>query len=221
MNQDLKKENSAKQAFKLIEPDLQKDTVIGIGTGSTTNFFIEELNRANIHIKGVVCSSNTSESLIDNSYDIFSLNEVHSIDFYIDGADEYNDRKELIKGGGGALTREKILANSSDKFICIVDETKHVDLLGTFPLPIEVIEIARSAISRELMKMGGKPIFRNGFTTDNGNQIVDIHNLPIEIPYDLEARINNIPGVVENGIFANRKADIIICASDNNIEIIY
>tara|TARA_B100001559_G_scaffold300612_1_gene286872 strand:- start:3523 stop:4188 length:666 start_codon:yes stop_codon:yes gene_type:complete len=221
MNQDLKKENSAKQAFKLIEPDLQKDTVIGIGTGSTTNFFIEELNRANIHIKGVVCSSNTSESLIDNSYDIFSLNEVHSIDFYIDGADEYNDRKELIKGGGGALTREKILAYSSDKFICIVDETKHVDLLGTFPLPIEVIEIARSAISRELMKMGGKPIFRNGFTTDNGNQIVDIHNLPIEIPYDLEARINNIPGVVENGIFANRKADIIICASDNNIEIIY
>ena len=221
MNQDLKKENSAKQAFKLIEPDLQKDTVIGIGTGSTTNFFIEELNRANIHIKGVVCSSNTSESLIDNSYDIFSLFLVHSIDFYIDGADEYNDRKELIKGGGGALTREKILAYSSDKFICIVDETKHVDLLGTFPLPIEVIEIARSAISRELMKMGGKPIFRNGFTTDNGNQIVDIHNLPIEIPYDLEARINNIPGVVENGIFANRKADIIICASDNNIEIIY
>ena len=220
MNQDLKKENSAKQAFKLIEPDLQKDTVIGIGTGSTTNFFIEELNRANIHIKGVVCSSNTSESLIDNSYDIFSLNEVHSIDFYIDGADEYNDRKELIKGGGGALTREKILAYSSDKFICIVDETKHVDLLGTFPLPIEVIEIARSAISRELMKMGGKPIFRSGFTTDNGNQIVDIHNLPIEIPYDLEARINNIPGVVENGIFANRKADIIICASDNNIEVI-
>ena len=221
MNQDLKKENSAKQAFKLIEPDLQKDTVIGIGTGSTTNFFIEELNRANIHIKGVVCSSNTSESLIDNSYDIFSLNEVHSIDFYIDGADEYNDRKELIKGGGGALTREKILAYSSDKFICIVDETKHVDLLGTFPLPVEVIEIARSAISRELMKMGGKPIFRSGFITDNGNQIVDIHNLPIEIPYDLEARINNIPGVVENGIFANRKADIIISASDNNIEIIY
>ncbi|MFL2706762.1 MAG: ribose-5-phosphate isomerase RpiA [Gammaproteobacteria bacterium] len=220
MNQDLKKENSAKQAFKLIEPDLQKDTVIGIGTGSTTNFFIEELNRANIHIKGVVCSSNTSESLIDNSYDIFSLNEVHSIDFYIDGADEYNDRKELIKGGGGALTREKILAYSSDKFICIVDETKHVNLLGTFPLPVEVIEIARSAISRELMKMGGKPIFRSGFITDNGNQIVDIHNLPIEIPYDLEARINNIPGVVENGIFANRKADIIICASDNNIEII-
>jgi ribose 5-phosphate isomerase A len=220
MNQDLKKENSAKEAFKLIKPNLQKDTVIGIGTGSTTNFFIEELNKEKIHIKGVICSSNASEKLIDNSYDVFSLNEVHSIDFYVDGADEYNDRKELIKGGGGALTREKILAYSSDKFICIVDETKHTDLLGRFPLPIEVIEIARSAISRELMKMGGKPVFRNGFTTDNGNQIVDIHNLPIEVPYDLEAVINNIPGVVENGIFANRKADIIICASDNKIEVI-
>ena len=220
MNQDLKKENSAKEAFKLIKPNLQKDTVIGIGTGSTTNFFIEELNREKIHIKGVICSSNASEQLIDNSYEIFSLNEVHSIDFYIDGADEYNDRKELIKGGGGALTREKILAYSSDQFICIVDETKHTDLLGRFPLPIEVIEIARSAISRELMKMGGKPVFRNGFTTDNGHQIIDIHNLPIEVPYDLEAEINNIPGVVENGIFANRKADIIVCASDNNIEVI-
>jgi ribose 5-phosphate isomerase A len=220
MNQDLKKENSAKEAFNLIKPNLQKDTVIGIGTGSTTNFFIEELNKEKIHIKGVICSSNASEQLIDNSYDVFSLNEVHSIDFYVDGADEYNDRKELIKGGGGALTREKILAYSSDQFICIVDETKHTDLLGRFPLPIEVIEIARSAISRELMKMGGKPVFRNGFTTDNGNQIVDIHNLPIEVPYDLEAEINNIPGVVENGIFANRKADIIICASDNKIEVI-
>ena len=220
MNQDLKKENSAKEAFKLIKPNLQKDTVIGIGTGSTTNFFIEELNREKIHIKGVICSSNASEKLIDNSYDIFSLNEVHSIDFYVDGADEYNDRKELIKGGGGALTREKILAYSSDQFICIVDETKHTDLLGRFPLPIEVIEIARSAISRELMKMGGKPVFRNGFTTDNGHQIIDIHNLPIEVPYDLEAEINNIPGVIENGIFAKRKADIIVCASDNNIEVI-
>jgi len=220
MNQDLKKENSAKEAFKLIKPNLQKDTVIGIGTGSTTNFFIEELNKEKVHIKGVICSSNASEKLIDNSYDVFSLNEVHSIDFYVDGADEYNDRKELIKGGGGALTREKILAYSSDQFICIVDETKHTDLLGRFPLPIEVIEIARSAISRELMKMGGKPVFRNGFTTDKGHQIIDIHNLPIEVPYDLEAEINNIPGVIENGIFANRKADIIVCASDNNIEVI-
>jgi ribose 5-phosphate isomerase A len=146
---------------------------------------------------------------------------VHSLDFYVDGADEYNDRKELIKGGGGALTREKILAYSSESFICIVDETKHTDLLGReFPLAIEVIEIARSAVSRELMKMGGKPIFRNGFTSDNGNQIVDVHNFPIEIPYELEAEINNIPGVVENGIFAKRKADVIICATDNSINIL-
>jgi ribose 5-phosphate isomerase A len=221
MNQDLKKKNSAIEAFNLINPKLNKDSVIGIGTGSTTNFFIEELNSSNLHIKGVVCSSKASASLIRNTYDVLSLNEVHSLDFYVDGADEYNDRKELIKGGGGALTREKILAYSSESFICIVDETKHTDLLGReFPLAIEVIEIARSAVSRELMKMGGKPIFRNGFTSDNGNQIVDVHNFPIEIPYELEAEINNIPGVVENGIFAKRKADVIICAADNSINIL-
>jgi|TARA_B100001063_G_scaffold245192_1_gene280138 ribose 5-phosphate isomerase A len=221
MNQDLKKKNSAIEAFNLINPKLNKDSVIGIGTGSTTNFFIEELNSSNLHIKGVVCSSKASASLIRNTYDVLSLNEVHSLDFYVDGADEYNDRKELIKGGGGALTREKILAYSSESFICIVDETKHTDLLGReFPLAIEVIEIARSAVSRELMKMGGKPIFRNGFTSDNGNQIVDVHNFPIEIPYELEAEINNIPGVVENGIFAKRKADVIICATDNSINIL-
>ena len=221
MNQDLKKKNSAIEAFNLINPKLNKDSVIGIGTGSTTNFFIEELNSSNLHIKGVVCSSKASASLIRNTYDVLSLNEVHSLDFYVDGADEYNDRKELIKGGGGALTREKILAYSSESFICIVDETKHTDLLGReFPLAIEVIEIARSAVSRELMKMGGKPIFRNGFTSDNGNQIVDVHNFPIEIPYEIEAEINNIPGVVENGIFAKRKADVIICATDNSINIL-
>ena len=221
MNQDLKKKNSAIEAFNLIKSKLHKDSVLGIGTGSTTNFFIEELNSSDLHIKGVVCSSKASASLIRNTYDVLSLNEVHSLDFYVDGADEYNDRKELIKGGGGALTREKILAYSSENFICIVDETKHTDLLGReFPLAIEVIEIARSAVSRELMKMGGKPIFRNGFTSDNGNQIVDVHNFPIEIPYELEAEINNIPGVVENGIFAKRKADVIICATDNSINIL-
>ena len=220
MNQDLKKEKSAKEAFSFIEKDIKKDSVIGIGTGTTTNFFIEELNKARLHIKGVVCSSVASEKLIDRSYEVLTLNEVHSIDFYIDGADEYNDRKELVKGGGGALTREKILAYSSDIFVCIVDESKYTDLLGKFPLPIEVIEIARSAISRELMKMGGKPIFRNGFISDNGNQIIDIHNLPLDIPYELEVKLNNIPGVVENGIFANRKADVIICSTDSSIDII-
>ena len=218
MNQDQKKEKSAKEAYKLIEPSIRRDSVIGIGTGSTTNYFIEELNLARLDIKGVVCSSEASAELIDNVYQVLSLNEVHSIDFYVDGADEFNDRKELIKGGGGALTREKILASCSETFICIVDESKFTNLLGSFPLPIEVLEIARSAISRELMKMGGKPIFRNGFTTDNGHQIIDIHNLPMEVPYELEEKINNLPGVVENGIFSKRKADIILSATDSEIK---
>lgn len=218
MNQDQKKEKSAKEAYKLIEPSIRRDSVIGIGTGSTTNYFIEELNQARLDIKGVVCSSEASAGLIDNVYQVLSLNEVHSIDFYVDGADEFNDRKELIKGGGGALTREKILASCSETFICIVDESKFTNLLGSFPLPIEVLEIARSAISRELMKMGGKPIFRNGFTTDNGHQIIDIHNLPMEVPYELEEKINNLPGVVENGIFSKRKADIILSATDSEIK---
>ncbi len=221
MSQDTKKKNSAKAAFDLIEPSLNKDVVLGIGTGSTTNFFIEELNSSDIDIKGVVCSSIASENYLNSSFKVLSLNEIHSIDFYIDGADEFNDRFELIKGGGGALTREKILAYSSDKFICIVDDSKHSDLLGKFPLPIEVLEIARSAISREIMKMGGKPIYRNGFITDNGNQIIDVHNLLIEVPFELEEKINNIPGVVENGIFSNRKADVIVKAKDKGIEVLY
>ena len=220
MNQETKKKSSAKAAFDLIKPDLNKDTVLGIGTGSTTNFFIDELNASNIEIKGAVCSSISSEKNLNPSVKILSLNEVHSIDFYIDGADEFNDRFELIKGGGGALTREKILAYSSSKFICIVDDTKHVDLLGKFPLPIEVLEIARSAISREIMKMGGRPVYRNEFITDNGNQIIDVHNFPIQIPMELEEQLNNIPGVVENGIFSNRKADIIINANNNGLQII-
>tara|TARA_Y100001936_G_scaffold89137_1_gene87620 strand:+ start:39 stop:710 length:672 start_codon:yes stop_codon:yes gene_type:complete len=220
MTQDIKKKNSAKAAFELIKPNLNKDIVLGIGTGSTTNFFIEELNESDIDIKGAVCSSISSEEKLNPSIKVIGLNEVHSIDFYVDGADEFNDRFELIKGGGGALTREKILAYSSDKFVCIVDDSKHTDLLGKFPLPIEVLEIARSAISREMMKMGGKPVYRNGFITDNGNQIIDVHNLPIEIPFELEEKINNIPGVVENGIFSNRKADVIIQSKESGVELL-
>ena len=220
MTQNIKKKNSAKAAFELIKPNLNKDTVLGIGTGSTTNFFIDHLNESDIDIKGAVCSSISSEESLNKSIKVIGLNEVHLIDFYIDGADEFNDRFELIKGGGGALTREKILAYSSDKFICIVDDSKHADLLGKFPLPIEVLEIARSAISRKIMKMGGRPVYRNGFITDNGNQIIDIHNLPIEVPFELEEKINNIPGVVENGIFSNRKADVIIKAKEKDVEVL-
>jgi len=221
MNQNKKKESAAKKALELIKTYLHKESVLGIGTGSTTNLFIKSFLEAEIEIKGVVCSSLASENLFKgSSHNVLSLNDVYGIDFYIDGADEFNERLELIKGGGAALTREKILAHSSNKFFCIVDDSKKVDKLGKFPLPIEVIEIARSAISREVLKMGAKPVFRQSITTDNGNQIIDVHNLNLDVPYDIEEKINNIPGVVENGIFAKRKADKIILSTDNGIKII-
>jgi ribose 5-phosphate isomerase A len=219
MNQDEKKQKAAKAAFNLVFPSLHEDSVLGIGTGSTTNFFIEELNKSNAHIKGAICSSNASkQNLKESGIEVLELNDVHGIDIYIDGADEFNSRFELIKGGGGALTREKILANSSKHFICIVDNSKHVQLLGEFPLAIEVLEVARSAVSREMMRMGGKPVYRTNFRTDNGNQIIDVSNLKIEVPFEMEAAINNIPGVVENGIFANRTPDIILMATESGIE---
>jgi ribose 5-phosphate isomerase A len=218
MNQDEKKKKVAEYAFLTVLPSLNKETVLGIGTGSTTNYFIEELNRAKVSIKGVVCSSEASkENLETSGIKVMQLNEVHGIDIYVDGADEFNSRFELIKGGGGALTREKILVNSSNRFICIVDDTKFSELLGKFPLPIEVLEVARSAISREIMRMGGKPVYRQNFVTDNGHQIIDVHNLKIDIPYEMEATLNNIPGVIENGLFAKRTADVIIQATDLKI----
>jgi|TARA_B100001146_G_C16191513_1_gene439353 ribose 5-phosphate isomerase A len=218
MNQDEKKKKAAESAFLSVLPTLNKETVLGIGTGSTTNFFIEELNKEKVSIKGVVCSSEASKKNLETSgIKVMELNEVHGIDVYVDGADEFNSRFELIKGGGGALTREKILVNSSNRFICIVDDTKFSELLGKFPLPIEVLEVARSAISREIMRMGGKPVYRQNFVTDNGHQIIDVHNLKIDIPYEMEAILNNIPGVVENGLFAKRTADLIIQATDSEI----
>ena len=217
-----KKRLSAEKAYAIIESDLNRDSVLGIGTGSTTDYFIEILNNKKIDIKGAICSSQVSkENLKDSGIDLLELNEVHEIDYYIDGADEFNDRNELIKGGGGALTREKILANSSKKFICIVDDTKYTKVLGSFSLPIEVIKLARSAISREIMKMGGRPVLRKNFVTDNGNQIIDVHNLDIKVPYEMEQLINNIPGVIENGIFASRTADIIIKATDQSVDEIF
>ena len=211
----------AKKAIDYIKKKLSKDTILGVGTGSTINFFIRELDAIKHFFRGAVSSSEvTSKLLKELNIDVFSLNDVNQIDFYIDGADEVSPHNFLIKGGGGAHTREKIVASASNEFICIVDDSKHSDLLGKFPLPIEVLEIARSAISREIMKMGGKPIYRNGFITDNGNQIIDVHNLLIEVPFELEEKINNIPGVVENGIFSNRKADVIVKAKDKEVEIL-
>ena len=216
-----KKRQSAEKAYEIIAPKLHNDSILGIGTGSTTNYFIKIINEKKITVKGAVCSSEASKEMLRNSgINLIELNEVHKIDYYIDGADEFNDRRELIKGGGGALTREKILAYSSNKFICIVDDTKQSKMLGKFPLPIEVLEIARSAISRRLVKMGGKPVFRNNFITDNGNQILDVHNLEIKVPYETEQLINNIPGVIENGIFASRTADIILKATNQSVEVI-
>ena len=219
MDKEEKKKLSAEKAYEIVKKDLNRDTVLGIGTGSTTNYFIEILNQEKLDLKGAVCSSNASEEYLKMSnIEILSLNNVHKIDFYVDGADEFNSRKELIKGGGGALTREKILAHSSETFICIVDDSKYSDLLGNFPVPIEVIELARSAISREVMKMGGRPVYRNNFVTDNGHQIIDVHNLDLNVPYETEQTINNIPGVVENGIFSSRKADIILLGTESGVE---
>ena len=219
MDKEEKKKQSAAEAYEIIKEDLNRETVLGIGTGSTTNYFIEILNQEKLEVKGVICSSNASEeNLINSNIEILSLNDVHQIDFYVDGADELNSRRELIKGGGGALTKEKILAHSSETFICIVDESKYSDLLGNFPVPIEVIELARSAISREMMRMGGKPVYRNNFITDNGNQIIDVHHLDLKVPYETEQLINSIPGVVENGIFSLRKADIILISTDNGVK---
>ena len=219
MDKEEKKKQSAEKAYEIVRKDFNRDTVLGIGTGSTTNYFIEILYQEKLDLKGAVCSSNASEEYLKMSnIKILSLNDVHKIDFYVDGADEFNSRKELIKGGGGALTREKILAHSSETFICIVDDSKYSDLLGNFPVPIEVIELARSAISREVMKMGGRPVYRNNFVTDNGHQIIDVHNLDLNVPYETEQTINKIPGVVENGIFSSRKADIILLATDSGIE---
>ena len=221
MDKEEKKKLCAEKAYEIIKKDLNRDTVLGIGTGTTTNCFIEIINNENLDVKGAVCSSESSKEFISNSnIEILSLNDVHQIDFYIDGADEFNSRRELIKGGGGALTKEKILAHSSETFICIVDDSKYSDLLGKFPIPIEVIELARSAISREMMRMGGKPVYRNNFVTDNGNQIIDVHHLDLKIPYETELLINNIPGVVENGIFSSRKADIILQSSDDGVKVI-
>ena len=219
MDKEEKKKQSAEKAYEIVKKGLNRDTVLGIGTGSTTNYFIEILNQEKLDLKGAVCSSNASEEYLKKSnIKILSLNDVHKIDFYVDGADEFNSRKELIKGGGGALTREKILAHSSETFICIVDDSKYSDLLGNFPVPIEVIELARSAISREVMKMGGRPVYRNNFVTDNGHQIIDVHNLDLNVPYETEQTINKIPGVVENGIFSSRKADIILLSTDSGVK---
>lgn len=214
MNQDEMKQAVAKAALEYVVPD----TVIGIGTGSTANYFIDYLAEIKHQIEGTVASSVASaERLKGHGIPVFDLNAVDGISVYIDGADETNKYGHLVKGGGGALTREKIVAAASDKFVCIVDETKLVDVLGKFPLPVEVIPMARSYVARQLVKLGGEPVYREGFTTDNGNVILDVHNLEIMEPTELEQTLNNIVGVVTNGLFARRPADVVLIGSPDGV----
>lgn len=215
MNQDEMKREVARAAIEYVETD----TVIGVGTGSTANYFIDELAKIKGRIDGTVASSNASaERLQSHGIPVYNLNDVGDIGLYVDGADETTRHLQLTKGGGGALTREKIVAAASEKFVCIVDDTKVVDILGAFPLPIEVIPMARSFVARQVVKLGGEPVLREGFTTDNGNLILDVHGLSILEPSRLEAQLNNIPGVVTNGLFAMDPADVLLVGSSSGVE---
>jgi ribose 5-phosphate isomerase A len=217
MNQDEKKYEAAKSALNYIE----SGQVVGIGSGSTVNSLISQLDKVKSKIDGAISSSEyTTKLLKEKNIRILNLSEVGRIPLYIDGADESNSNRQLIKGGGGALTREKIAAYASDIFICMIDDSKFVKSLGNFPLPIEVIKMSQSLVAREMVKLGGRPVLRENFVTDNGNIILDIHNLQISEPLKLEQAINNIPGVVTNGIFAMRPANKLIIANNNGIDIL-
>jgi ribose 5-phosphate isomerase A len=212
-----KKQQVAKAALEYVV----EDSIIGIGTGSTANYFIDALATIKHKIEGTVASSNaTADRLKSHGIPVFELNSVDEISVYLDGADETNQYLHLIKGGGGALTREKIVAAVSKRFVCIADDSKLVDILGKFPLPIEVIPMARSYVARQLVKLGGKPIWREGFTTDNGNVILDVHNLKISEPVKLETQLNEITGVVTNGLFASRPADVLLLGSDKGVRVL-
>ena len=221
MNQDQLKSAVAKAALEYIQPKLDNDSIIGIGTGSTANFFIDHLAEIKHLFDGAVASSEASAArLKSHGIPVYELGTVDELEFYIDGADETNAHLQLIKGGGGALTHEKIVAAVAKKFLCIVDASKKVNLLGAFPLPVEVIPMARSYVGRELVKLGGDPVYREGFVTDNGNQIIDVFNMKILNPPELEEKINNITGVVTNGLFAIRPADLLFVGSASGVEML-
>jgi len=217
MSQDRRKQLAAEAALQFIQDDM----VIGVGTGSTVNFFIDGLVAQKLRIKGAVSSSEASTArLKKHGIEVLDLNSVGELSVYVDGADETDEHLRLIKGGGGALTREKIVAAASQRFICVVDDTKLVNVLGKFPLPVEVIPMARSYVARQLVKLGGQPVLRTGFTTDNGNVILDVHHLTILDPVALETTINQIVGVVCVGLFASRPADLLIIGSDSGTKTI-
>lgn len=214
MTQDELKKLVAEAALEYVEVG----SVVGVGTGSTANFFIDGLARIKNKIDGTVASSEASaERLRGHGIEVLDLNAVDTIPVYVDGADEINRYFHLIKGGGGALTREKIVAAASRTFVCIADESKLVDILGRFPLPIEVVPMARSYVARELVKLGGQPVLREGFTTDNGNIILDVHNLEILNPVQLEEQLNGLAGVLCNGLFARRPADVVLLGTGTGV----
>jgi len=214
MTQDELKKLVADAALEYVEAG----SIVGVGTGSTANFFIDGLGRIKHKIDGAVASSEASaERLRGHGIPVLDLNAVDEIPVYVDGADETNHHLHLIKGGGGALTREKIVAAASRTFVCIADESKLVDKLGAFPLPVEVIPMARSYVAREIVKLGGQPVLREGFTTDNGNIILDIHNMEILEPTRLEERLNGLAGVVTNGLFACRPADVVLLGGSEGV----
>ncbi|SCZ60885.1 ribose-5-phosphate isomerase RpiA [Thiohalomonas denitrificans] len=215
MTQDEMKKAVAKAALEYV----QADTIVGVGTGSTANHFIDYLAGIKHKINGTVASSKASaDRLKSHGIEVMDLNMVDEIAVYVDGADETNRYGQLVKGGGGALTREKIVAAASRQFVCIVDESKVVDVLGTFPLPIEVIPMARSLVARQVVKMGGEPVYREGFVTDNGNIILDVHGLQIMEPAKLEQELNNIVGVVTNGLFARDPADVVLMGTPDGVK---
>ncbi len=216
------KQAVAAAALEYIRPRLEDDSVIGIGTGSTANYFIDALGGIRAEVEATVASSEASaQRLRDNGLPVYDLNSVDQVSFYIDGADESNSALQLIKGGGGALTREKIVAAVAAEFICICDESKLVHTLGDFPLPVEVIPMARSHVARELVKLGGDPVYREGFTTDNGNIILDVFNFPVAAPLEIERKIDGIVGVVTNGLFAHRHADVLLLGTADGVKTLY
>jgi len=221
MSQDNLKRAVARAAFKYVESKLEDDTVIGIGTGSTANFFIEELREIAHRLNGTVASSEESaRRLKEYSIPVFDLNSVGTLEIYVDGADECNEHLQLIKGGGAALTREKIIAVASKEFVCIADESKLVPVLGKFPLPVEVIPMARSYVGRQIVKLGGDPVYRENCVTDNGNHILDVFNLEILEPRKMESEINQITGVVTNGLFAERGANRLFLGTSTGVKTI-
>ena len=221
MSQDDLKRAVAKAAFEYVESRLEDDTIVGIGTGSTANFFIEELGTIAHRLNGAVASSEESaRRLKELNIPIFDLNSVGTLEVYVDGADESNEHLQLIKGGGAALTREKIIAAASKEFVCIADESKLVPVLGKFPLPVEVIPMARSYVGRQIVKLGGDPIYRENCVTDNGNHILDVFNLEILEPRKIEIEINQITGVVTNGLFAERGANRLFLGTSTGVKTI-